>query len=94
MVYTLTSKISNINHLRCLLTLQKSRSVKCGGSIPPLPLKIKTMMKILSWLPFIGTLTVNMWAIIMFALTGSLGFLVLLIPGILALYISLDYTKE
>ena len=56
--------------------------------------KIKIMMKLLSWLPFIGTLTVNMWAIIMFTLTGSLGFLVLLIPGILALYIALDYTKE
>ena len=52
------------------------------------------MIKLLSWLPFIGALTVNMWAIIMFALTGSLGFLVLLIPGVLVLYIALDYAKE
>ena len=56
--------------------------------------KIKIMIKLLSWLPFIGTLTVTMWTIIMFTLTGGLGFLMLTIPSIILLKISLDYAKE
>ena len=52
------------------------------------------MIKLLSWLPFIGTLTVTMWTIIMFTLTGGLGFLMLTIPSIIILKISLDYAKE
>ena len=56
--------------------------------------KIKIMIKLLSWLPFIGTLTVTMWTIIMFTLTGGLGFLMLTIPSIILLRLSLDYVKE
>ena len=56
--------------------------------------KIKIMIKLLSWLPFIGALTVTMWTIIMFTLTGSLGFLMLSIPSVILLKISLDYAKE
>jgi hypothetical protein len=52
------------------------------------------MIKLLSWLPFIGALTVTMWVIIMFTLTGSLGFIMLLIPSVILLKISLDYAKE
>jgi len=46
-------------------------------------LKINTMKKILSYLPFAVVLIVNMLSTIMFALTGDLSMIVLLTLGIL-----------
>tara|TARA_R100000655_G_C2886548_1_gene176266 strand:+ start:171 stop:329 length:159 start_codon:yes stop_codon:yes gene_type:complete len=52
------------------------------------------MKKILSYLPFAGSLACTVMTIFVFALTGSLGNLALTIPGIIATILTKELIIE
>ena len=52
------------------------------------------MKKILSYLPFAGSLGITIMTIFAFALTGSLGNLALTIPGIIATILTKELIIE
>tara|TARA_R110002167_G_scaffold3821_1_gene18385 strand:- start:698 stop:922 length:225 start_codon:yes stop_codon:yes gene_type:complete len=57
-------------------------------------LGMRKMKNIITWVPFLGALTINMCIIFAFGITGSLGMIALLIPGALALVLTHQIIKE
>jgi hypothetical protein len=52
------------------------------------------MKKILSYLPFVGSIGITITTLFAFALTGSLGNLALIIPGIIATILTKELIIE
>ena len=52
------------------------------------------MKKIITWVPFLGALTINMCIIFAFGITGSLGTIALLVPAIIALVLTHQMIQE
>jgi len=52
------------------------------------------MKNIITWVPFLGALTINMCIVFAFGITGSLGMVALLVPGALALVLTHQIIKE